>query len=222
MSLARHLRVVTMSAILVLASFGLTAGTVFAYGHADQPLAQLEISGNCNNPDFAFCSDVVGLGGIWLWIEIDAGGTADVAGAVCGHSRGGPRGGASAIRGEFDWSTVVIPPSHGGDIAAYLASLERVIELAPAVMLPAHGDVIDKPIDLLREYIEHRRLRERQVIAALRAGIADPTEMVARIYPTLGAPLVPVARESVLAHLIKLEREGKARRDADNWSLVER
>ena len=111
MSLARHLRVVTLSAILVLASFGLTAGTVFAYGHADQPLAQLEISGNCNNPDFAFCSDVVGLGGIWLWIEIDADGTADVAGAVCGHSRGGPRGGASAIRGEFDWSTVVIPPN---------------------------------------------------------------------------------------------------------------
>jgi len=126
--------------------------------------------------------------------------------------------------GDLAWkgSTVVIPPSHGGDIAAYLASLERVIELAPAVMLPAHGDVIDKPIDLLREYIEHRRLRERQVIAALHAGIADPSEMVARIYPTLGAPLVPVARESVLAHLIKLEREGKARRDADNWSLVER
>jgi hypothetical protein len=113
MSFARHLRVVTLSAILVLSSFGLTAGTVFAYGHADQPLAQLAISGNCDNPDFAFCSDVVGLGGIWLWIEIDADGTADVAGAVCGHSRGGPRGGASTIRGEFDWSTVVIPPNPG-------------------------------------------------------------------------------------------------------------
>src|SRR4051812_32592726 len=64
--------------------------------------------------------------------------------------------------GDLAWqgSTVVIPPSLGGDVAEYLASLERVIQLRPDVMLPAHGDVIDKPIELLREYIEHRMLRE--------------------------------------------------------------
>ena len=125
--------------------------------------------------------------------------------------------------GDLAWkgSTVVIPPSHGGDISAYLASLERVIQLAPVEMLPAHGDVIDQPIALLREYIAHRALRERQVIAALRTGITDPTDMVSRIYPTLARPLVPVARESVLAHLMKLEREGKARRDGDAWHIIE-
>jgi len=124
--------------------------------------------------------------------------------------------------GDLAWkgSTVVIPPTHGGDISAYLASLERVIELAPAVMLPAHGQVIDQPIELLREYIEHRMLREQQVIAALRIGITDPTRMVARIYPSLAPPLVPVARESVVAHLLKLEREGKAVRDGDRWTLT--
>jgi ribonuclease/clavin/mitogillin len=121
--------------------------------------------------------------------------------------------------GDLAWkgSTVVIPPSHGGDISAYLASLERVIRLAPAVMLPAHGEIIDRPIELLREYIEHRMLREQQVIAALRIGITDPTAMVARIYPKLAPPLVPIARESVLAHLIKLEHEGRARRDGERW-----
>ena len=121
--------------------------------------------------------------------------------------------------GDLAWkgSTVVIPPSHGGDIAAYLASLERVIQLAPAIMFPAHGEVIGHPIELLREYIDHRMHRERQVIAALRAGITDPTEMVARIYPSLAAPLVPVARESVLAHLFKLEREGLVRREGEAW-----
>jgi glyoxylase-like metal-dependent hydrolase (beta-lactamase superfamily II) len=124
--------------------------------------------------------------------------------------------------GDLAWkgSTVVIPPSHGGDIAAYLASLERVIQLAPAEMLAAHGPVIDHPIDLLREYIEHRALREQQVVAALRIGITDPTQMVARIYPKLAPPLVYVARESVLAHLLKLEREGKAVRDGDRWTLT--
>jgi hydroxyacylglutathione hydrolase len=124
--------------------------------------------------------------------------------------------------GDLAWkgSTVVIPPSHGGDIAAYLASLQRVIDLAPAEMLPAHGPVIDRPIELMREYIEHRALREQQVIAALRIDISDPTAMVSRIYPNLLPPLVGVARESVLAHLLKLEHEGRARRDGDQWRLT--
>lgn len=125
--------------------------------------------------------------------------------------------------GDLAWkgSTVVIPPSQGGDVAAYLSSLERIIQLEPAQMLPAHGDVIDRPVELLREYIDHRRMRERQVIAALRAGITDPTQMVARIYPSLTLPLISVARESVVAHLIKLEREGKARRDEDAWHIID-
>jgi glyoxylase-like metal-dependent hydrolase (beta-lactamase superfamily II) len=125
--------------------------------------------------------------------------------------------------GDLAWkgSTVVIPPTYGGDIGAYLESLERVIRLDPAVMLPAHGEIIDRPVELLREYIEHRMMREQQVLAALRIGIEEPTAMVARIYPSLAAPLVPVARESVLAHLLKLEREGKARRDEDRWHIIE-
>lgn len=124
--------------------------------------------------------------------------------------------------GDLAWkgSTVVIPPAHGGEVAAYLESLARVIQLSPAVMLPAHGEVIDRPVDLLREYIDHRMRRERQVIEALRAGIGDPAHMVARIYPSLGAPLVSVARESVLAHLLKLEKEGIVRRDGDTWRLA--
>ena len=110
--------------------------------------------------------------------------------------------------GDLAWkgSTVVIPPSHGGDVSAYLASLKRVLSLAPAKMLPAHGPIIEEPAELLREYIEHRKLREQQVLHALRAGLTRVDEIVSRIYPTLAAPLVPMAAESVLAHLLKLER----------------
>ena len=128
----------------------------------------------------------------------------------------------SLFSGDVAWkgSTVVIPQAHGGDVAAYLASLERIIALDPAVLLPAHGEVIDRPIELLREYIEHRMVRERQIVAVVRAGISDPTEMVKRIYPSLSPPLVPVARESVMAHLLKLEREGRIRRAGDAWHLT--
>jgi glyoxylase-like metal-dependent hydrolase (beta-lactamase superfamily II) len=122
--------------------------------------------------------------------------------------------------GDLAWkgSTVVIPPSQGGDVSAYLASLERVLSLAPAKMLPAHGPVIEQPAELLREYIEHRHVREQQVLNALRAGLTAVDEIVSRIYPTLGVPLVPMARESVLAHLVKLEREGKVGRSGDEWT----
>lgn len=123
--------------------------------------------------------------------------------------------------GDLAWkgSTVVIAPSHGGDVAAYLASLETVISLKPARMWPAHGRVIDDPIALLREYIAHRAMREEQVLEALRVGLTDPADIVARIYSTVASALVPVARESVLAHLIKLEREGRARSSNDRWEL---
>ena len=36
----------------------------------------------------------------------------------------------------------------------------------------------------------------------------------------LDPALVPMARESVTAHLIKLQREGRARRDGDAWTMI--
>jgi len=124
--------------------------------------------------------------------------------------------------GDLAWkgSTVVISPGAGGDVAEYLASLERVRRLGPLAMLPAHGPIIDDPEGLLREYIEHRRQREQQVLDAMRVGVARVDDMVARIYPTLSAALVPMACESVLAHLVKLEREGLARRVGDAWHII--
>ncbi len=118
-----------------------------------------------------------------------------------------------AVRG----TTVVIPASAGGDLSEYIASLERVLALAPSRLLPAHGPVIDNPEGLLRNYLEHRREREEQVLGALAAGDTSAHAVVARLYEGLSPPLVPMARESVTAHLLKLEREGRVRRDGENW-----
>jgi len=64
-------------------------------------------------------------------------------------------------------------------------------------------------------------LRERQILGALRDGISDPTKIVERIYPRLATPLVPVARESVVAHLLKLEKDGVTRRDGEAWHIID-
>jgi glyoxylase-like metal-dependent hydrolase (beta-lactamase superfamily II) len=118
-------------------------------------------------------------------------------------------------------TTVWIPASLGGDLAAYLVSLERVIALEPGRILPGHGPIITEPVPLLRKYVVHRRERELQVIDALRNGAATPSAIVARIYPALDQALVGRAEETVVAHLVKLEREGITGRSAEAWHIID-
>lgn len=117
--------------------------------------------------------------------------------------------------------TVWIPGTDDGDVAAYMRSLERILALEPARLYPAHGPVIDDPARLIRNYLEHRREREAQVLEALGRGDTSPAAMTARIYRGLSETLVPLARESVTAHLRKLEREGRVRRDREAWHIIE-
>jgi hydroxyacylglutathione hydrolase len=107
----------------------------------------------------------------------------------------------------MDGTTVVIPAGNGGDLIAYLRSLERIAALSPARILPGHGDVIDQPLALIAAYLAHRREREDQVLACLADGITDVEAIVARIYRGMPVSLRPAARLTILAHLEKIERE---------------
>ncbi len=117
-------------------------------------------------------------------------------------------------------STVVIPASRGGVLADYLRSLQRLAELAPARALPAHGPVIDDPLEVIDTYLAHRRERERQVLEALAAGAATLPAIVARLYDGLHPALVAMAEESVLAHLVMLDGEARVARVGDTWQLT--
>lgn len=117
-------------------------------------------------------------------------------------------------------NTVAIPAEHGGDLAAYLRSLKRVQALAPRRVLPAHGPAIDDPLALIDQYLQHRHHREVQIVTALEARLDTVDAITGRIYTGLTPQLGPLARQSVLAHLIKLEREGLARRDGVRWTLL--
>jgi len=109
--LVKILKPLIPASLLVVASVAASTNGAAAYGAADHPLAQLELSANCDNPNFVLCAPPpagVGTGGIWLWIEIDANGTADFAGAGCGHTVGGIGGpggaGAESIKGATTWT----------------------------------------------------------------------------------------------------------------------
>lgn len=117
-------------------------------------------------------------------------------------------------------NTVAIPASSGGDLAAYLRSLRRVQALRPSRVLPAHGPIIENPLALIEQYLAHRHHREVQVLSALEARLDTVDAITERIYAGLNPQLGPLARENVLAHLLKLQQEGLARRDGARWESV--
>ncbi|HMF99333.1 MAG TPA: MBL fold metallo-hydrolase [Vicinamibacterales bacterium] len=114
-------------------------------------------------------------------------------------------------------SSVMIHSSRGGNLAQYLASLERLLALEPARLLPAHGPVIDDPRAVISGYISHRLFRERQVEAALRAGRTTVEAIAESIYDGLAPALMPAAHENVRAHLEKLQSEGRASHAGGQW-----
>jgi glyoxylase-like metal-dependent hydrolase (beta-lactamase superfamily II) len=117
-------------------------------------------------------------------------------------------------------TTVMIPASHRGSLVEYLGSLARLLTLNPARALPAHGPVIEDPHALIHQYVEHRAQREHQVLDALDAGAATIGDLLARIYPDLKPALEPMARETVLAHLVKLASEGRVAESDARWRRV--
>jgi glyoxylase-like metal-dependent hydrolase (beta-lactamase superfamily II) len=107
-------------------------------------------------------------------------------------------------------TTTVVSPQRGGDMAQYLASLERLRKLRRiARILPGHGDVIEDPKAKLEEYVKHRRMRERQILRALESGPTRITDIVAKLYTDTPEGLLDMAGRQVHAHLLKLRAEGK-------------
>jgi glyoxylase-like metal-dependent hydrolase (beta-lactamase superfamily II) len=123
-------------------------------------------------------------------------------------------------------STVVITPPDG-DMAVYLDSLALVRGLPLRGIAPGHGPFIDSPVAKIDEYVSHRLGRERKVLDALAAtGPATVDALVPVVYADVPEDRHPIARNSLWAHLRKLEGDGRARAvDRDDihakWSTTE-
>ncbi|MEP6476612.1 MAG: MBL fold metallo-hydrolase [Actinomycetota bacterium] len=120
-------------------------------------------------------------------------------------------------------TTFIDPPE--GDLTQYLRSLERMRGLKARTIYPGHGPVVFDAPGKLEEYVRHRAERERQVVAALAGGLVTIAAMVEEIYTGYPPDVRPLAARSVLAHLLKLEAEGRAahtgRGDDARWSALE-
>ena len=108
--------------------------------------------------------------------------------------------------------SVFISPGEGS-LAAYLASLEKLLELDMEAICPGHGPVVRDPAAKLREYRDHRLEREAKLLAALDAGARTRDELLARAWSEVDfsvSPMLRYAGEATLAaHLEKLGGEGR-------------
>lgn len=117
--------------------------------------------------------------------------------------------------------TIVIPAGRGGDLTQYLASLQRIRGLHPQRLFPGHGPVIDDPESIIDGYVRHRAQRDRQILSVLKDGPAVPEEISTKVYGTLAPELTRAAAETVLAHLIKLSRDGRVAERDGRWTLLQ-
>jgi glyoxylase-like metal-dependent hydrolase (beta-lactamase superfamily II) len=115
------------------------------------------------------------------------------------------------------WSTSVVAPPDG-DMAAYMASLEKLHARADRVYYPAHGPQVTNPRQLVRGMIGHRRQRERQILRLLDQEARGVEDLVSLMYKGIDPRLRSAAGQSVKAHLIDLEQRARVARVGETWT----
>jgi glyoxylase-like metal-dependent hydrolase (beta-lactamase superfamily II)/8-oxo-dGTP pyrophosphatase MutT (NUDIX family) len=117
------------------------------------------------------------------------------------------------------FGTVVIAPPEG-NMNDYLASLRRYLELPRlTALMPGHGPVIADARGRVEEYIAHRHDREEQILSAVASGASAIPQIVKTVYADVPEAMHQLAEQSVLAHLEKLEGEGRVTRAANEFRL---
>jgi glyoxylase-like metal-dependent hydrolase (beta-lactamase superfamily II) len=104
--------------------------------------------------------------------------------------------------------STIVPPG-GGSLAAYMASLRLLQGEEIELICPGHGPWIVEPAAKLAEYLEHREMRERRLLAALDDGERSRAALLAAVWDDVPPQLLPMAAMAMEAHLEKLEEEGR-------------
>ena len=116
-------------------------------------------------------------------------------------------------------TSVILPPD--GDMEAYLGSLHHLQTLPLRYLAPGHGDIMNDPAKELEPLIAHRLKREAKVVDGLRAlGRCDLDQLVLTVYDDVAEHLIPWAKKTLMAHLIKLERDGQVVCEGAYWQLL--
>ncbi len=116
------------------------------------------------------------------------------------------------------WSSSVVSPPLG-DMAAYFASLRRMIDRNDFLYLPGHGPALPQPQPFVQSLLDHRLAREAAIAAALGETPRTTKSLVDALYSKVDPLLLMAAERNVVAHLLKLEGEGRAVRAGELWRV---
>ncbi len=105
------------------------------------------------------------------------------------------------------WNTSVVAPPEG-NMAAYMRSLDKLMERTDEVFFPGHGGRIEKPQRVVRAFIMHRRMREQAILDCIKGGSTTIAQIVEAVYRGLDPRLVRAASLSVAAHVESLVERG--------------
>ncbi|HEU5143324.1 MAG TPA: MBL fold metallo-hydrolase [Solirubrobacterales bacterium] len=101
-----------------------------------------------------------------------------------------------------------VPPD-GGSLISYMDSLRRMQAEPLELICPGHGPWIEDPAAKLAEYVEHREMRERRLLAALERGERSRAALLDGAWSDVPDAMRPAAALVMEAHLQKLEAEGR-------------
>ena len=104
--------------------------------------------------------------------------------------------------------STIVPPG-GNSLAAFMDSLAHLQAEEIALIAPGHGPWVTDPAAKLAEYVEHRLMRERRLLAALEQGERSRAELLAIVWDDIPIELLPMAAMAMESHLEKLEGEGR-------------
>jgi glyoxylase-like metal-dependent hydrolase (beta-lactamase superfamily II) len=116
----------------------------------------------------------------------------------------------------MSWNTSIVSPPDG-DMAAYMESLRLLLARDDRFYCCGHGPVLPDPSALVRALLVHRVARESAIAASLSDTPQNTDWIVDQLYNDLDTRLKPAASRTVLAHLLKLQEEGRATELAEGW-----
>ena len=116
-------------------------------------------------------------------------------------------------------TAAIAPPPHG-DMGEYVRSLRKMQSLDAELLAPGHGPVVREPNRKLQELIDHRQQREDQIVSLVAGGKDSAKALVKVIYPELDKRLVKMATGQVVAHLHKLQSDGKLKLEGEGGETI--
>ena len=114
------------------------------------------------------------------------------------------------------WSSSIVSPP-GGNMAAYVASLHKLLARPETLYLPGHGPALPQPHPYVRSLLDHRVAREEAIAAEIARTPRSTVGLVDALYSKIDPMLKLAAERNVLAHLLKLQAEGRAVTDGEVW-----